>query len=58
MEWISTASGRANALRRFNEVCSSHDDYVWTITDSYDGTDASFGREPGKGADSKAPGAK
>jgi len=27
------------ALRRFNEICDSHDDYIWTLADSYEGTD-------------------
>lgn len=30
-----------NALHRFNEICSSHDDYLWQVTDSYEGTDQS-----------------
>jgi hypothetical protein len=30
-----------NALHRFNEICDSHDDYIWTVTDSYEGTDQS-----------------
>jgi hypothetical protein len=30
-----------NAWHRFNEICDSHDDYVWNVTASAEGTDPS-----------------